>query len=170
MSLIKDNLQGILIMENTCLDPIHQKRIYGLAYKYMVNREDAEDVVQEVLLRLWNHSSHIASEALEAWIRQVTRNACLDALRQRKSYCSAVSTRNCKLAMQNTPAVEVNLLQHIGIEEALNRLKNPYRTLILLRYFKGLSCETISQELGMPLSTVKVYLHRGRRDLRVLLE
>ena len=157
-------------MENTCLDPIHQKRIYGLAYKYMANREDAEDIVQEVLLRLWEHKPRNTGENEEAWISKVTCHACLDALRRRKSYRSVVSTRDCELAMQNTPATEVNLLQSIGIREGLNRLENPYRTLVLLRYFKGLSCETISQELGMPLSTVKVYLRRGRRQLRVLLE
>ena len=157
-------------MENTYLDPIHQKRIYRLAYKYMANREDAEDVVQEVLLRLWNHNFHIAHQDLEAWISQVTRNACLDALRRRRSYRSVVSTWDCESAMRNTLATEVNLLQSIGIKEGLNRLENPYRTLILLRYFKELSCKTISQELGMPLSTVKVYLHRGRRYLRALLE
>ena len=157
-------------MENACLDQPHQKRIYGLAYQYMANREDAEDVAQEVLLRLWNHSSHIASEALETWISQATRNACLDALRRRKSYRSVVSTRDCELAVRNTPATEVNLLQHLGIEEALNRLADPYRTLILRRYFKGQSCKAISQELGMPFSTVKVYLCRGRRRLLVLLE
>lgn len=157
-------------MENTCLDQPHQKCIYILAYKYMGNHEDAEDIVQEVLLRLWNHSSRIASEAMEVWISQVTRNACLDALRRRKSYCSVVSTQDCELALHKTPAIEVNLLQYIGIRKALNRLEPPYQTLILLRYFKGLSCKTISQELGMSLSTVKVYLHRGRRQLRALLE
>ena len=168
--LIEDNLRSIFIIENTCLDQPHQKRIYRLAYKYMANHEDAEDIVQEVLFRLWNHSSHIASEAMEVWISQTTRNACLDALRRRKSYCSVVSTQDCELALQNTPAIEVNLLQYIGMREALNRLEPPHRTLILLRYFKGLPCEAISQELGMPLSTVKVYLHRGRRHLRALLD
>ena len=73
---------------------MHQKRIYGLAYRYMANREDAEDVVQEVLLRLWNHISRIDGEYMEAWISRGT--------------------------------LEANLLQHIGIGDALSRLENPY--------------------------------------------
>ena len=153
-------------METTALDSIHQKRIYGLAYQYMANREDAEDVVQEVMLRLWNHRSCLTSEGQEAWIGRVTRNACLDALRRRNSYRSAVDSRTGELAVQNAP----DLLQHLGIEEALSRLAEPYLTVIRLRYFKGLSCKAIGRELGMPLSTVKVYLCRGRRRLRVLLE
>ena len=157
-------------METTALDSIHQKRIYGLAYQYMTNREDAEDVVQEVLLRLWDHNSGLTGQAQEAWIYRVTRNACLDALRRRNSYRSAVGTRAGEPAGQTASAVEGSLLQHLGIEEALSRLAEPYRTVIRLRYFKGLSCKATSQELGMPLSTVKVYLHRGRRHLQRLLE
>ena len=157
-------------METTALDSIHQKRIYGLAYQYMTNREDAEDVVQEVLLRLWNHNSGLAGEAQEAWIYRVTRNACLDALRRRKSYRSAVGTQAGEPAVQNAPAVERSSLQHLGIEEALSRLAEPYRTVIRLRYFKGLSYKAIGRELGMPPSTVRVYLSRGQRRLRDLLE
>lgn len=153
-------------METTALDSIHQKRIYGLAYQYMANREDAEDVVQEVMLRLWNHSSGLTGEEQEAWIGRVTRNVCLDALRRRKSYRSAVGTRAGDLAVQNAP----DLLQHLGIEEALNRLAEPYRTVIRLRYFKGLSCKAIGRELGMLPSTVRVYLSRGQKRMRVLLE
>lgn len=153
-------------METTALDSIHQKRIYGLAYQYMANREDAEDVVQEVMLRLWNHSSGLTGEEQEAWIGRVTRNVCLDALRRRKSYRSAVGTRAGELAVQNAP----DLLQHLGIEEALNRLAEPYRTIIRLRYFKGLSCKAIGRELGMLPSTVRVYLSRGQKRMRVLLE
>jgi len=153
-------------METTALDSIHQKRIYGLAYQYMANREDAEDVVQEVMLRLWNHSSGLTGEEQEAWIGRVTRNVCLDALRRRKSYRSAVGTRAGDLAVQNAP----DLLQHLGIEEALSRLEEPYRTVIRLRYFKGLSCKAIGRELGMLPSTVRVYLSRGQKRMRVLLE
>ena len=153
-------------METTALDSIHQKRIYGLAYQYMANREDAEDVVQEVMLRLWNHSSGLTGAEQEAWIGRVTRNVCLDALRRRKSYRSAVGTRAGELAVQNAP----DLLQHLGIEEALNRLAEPYRTVIRLRYFKGLSCKAIGRELGMLPSTVRVYLSRGQKRMRVLLE
>lgn len=156
-------------MEITALDSIHQKRIYGLAYQYMANREDAEDVVQEVMLRLWNHRSCLTSEGQEAWIGRVTRNACLDALR-RNSYRSAVETRAGESAVQNASATEGNLLRHLGIEEALSRLAEPYRTVIRLRYFKGLSCKAIGRQLEMPPSTVRVYLSRGRRRLRVLLE
>jgi len=96
-------------MKNTLLDQTYQKRIYTLAYRYMANHEDAEDIVQEVLLCLWSHSSHIDRECRGAWISRVTRNACLDALRRRKSYRSVVSAQDCEPALRNTPTTEAAL-------------------------------------------------------------
>lgn len=154
-------------MENTHLYQTYQNHIYTLAYKYMANREDAEDIVQEVLLRLWNHRSCIDKEKVGAWIRQVTRNVCLDALRRRKSY-PVVATQDSEIAVQNAPTIEVNLPQYL--KSALNQLGEPYRTLILLRDIEGLSYKDICRELKMPLNTAKVYLYRGRRRLRTFLE
>ena len=155
-------------MENTCPYQIHQERIYTLAYKYMANHEDAEDIVQEVLLRLWNHSSRIDKEKVGAWIRRVTRNACLDALHRRKSYRSVVGTQNFELILPKVQAIEKNLPQYL--KTALDRLEDPYRTLVLLRDIEELPYKIICRELKMPLNTVKVYLHRGRRCLRDFLE
>ena len=136
-------------MENTDLYRIYQNYIYILAHKYMANREDAEDIVQEVLLRLWNHSSHIDKEKVGAWIRRVTRNACLDALHRRRSYRSVISVQDSELSLHNAQAIEKNLPQYI--KAALSRLEEPYRTLILLRDIEGLSYKDICQELKMPL-------------------
>ena len=130
-------------MENICLYQIHQERIYTLAYKYMANREDAEDIVQEVLLRLWNHSSRIDKEKVEAWICQVTRNACLDALHRRKSYRPVVGAQDHELSLQSAPAIEMNLPQYLKV--ALDQLGEPYRTLVLLRDVEGRSYKKPSE-------------------------
>ncbi len=155
-------------MENTYPYQIHQKRVYLLAYDYMANSEDAEDIVQEVLLRLWDHSFLITSKDIEAWIGKVTRNVCLDALRRRKSYRSVVSVQDFEPSLQNAQAAEKNLPQYL--KAALNRLQEPYHTLVFLRDVERLPYKIICQELDMPLNTVKVYLHRGRGYLRAFLE
>ncbi len=131
-------------MEDSRLYLTYQKHIYILAYRYMTNHEDAEEVTQDVLVLLWNHRSHIASKAMRRWISQVTRNTCLDALRRRKSYRSVVSARNPELTLQNTLAIERSLPYYL--KAALNRLEEPYRTLVFMRDFEGLSYEIISQE------------------------
>ena len=56
------------------------------------------------------------------------------------------------------------------LEAALTRLENPLREIVIMREIQGLSYREISQSLELPLNTVKVYLHRGRRRLRALLQ
>ena len=58
----------------------HRDRIYTFAFYYMGNREDAEDITQEVLFRLWRHGLRMDDESVAAWLTRVARNACLDAL------------------------------------------------------------------------------------------
>ena len=154
-------------MENTDLYRIYQNHIYILAHKYMANREDAEDIVQEVLLRLWSHRHRIDKEKVGAWIHRVTCNVCLDTLRQRKS-SPVVTTQDYEITVQNALAIRTNLPQHL--RSALNQLEEPYRTLVLLRDVERMSYKDLCRELNMPLNTVKVYLYRGRRRLRTFLE
>jgi RNA polymerase sigma-70 factor (ECF subfamily) len=149
----------------------HRDRIYTFAFYYMGNREDAEDITQEVLFRLWHHGLRIDDESVAAWLTRVARNACLDALRQRRRYRSVVSTQDPEPVLQRTPAVEagdVDLRRQL--EAALTRLETPLREIVIMREIQDLSYREISQSLELPLNTVKVYLHRGRRRLRALLQ
>lgn len=81
----------------------HRDRIFTFACYYLGNREDAEDVTQEVLLRLWENWRSIEPEGLPAWITRVARNACLDALRRRHSYRTVVSADQAREGGEETP-------------------------------------------------------------------
>ena len=157
-------------METNSLDQPNRHPIYTLAYRYMGTHEDAEDIVQEVLLRLWNHRDRVTSASMTAWLRKTTRNACLNALNRRSTqqkYLSVVRTQNGELALR----AESGLLPHTYLLRiALNQVEEPHRSLLFMRYFERMSHKAISQETGMPPNRIKVYLHRGRRKLRTLLE
>ena len=145
----------------------HRDRIYTFAFYYMGNREDAEDITQEVLFRLWHHGLCMDDESVAAWLTRVARNACLDALRQRRRYRPVFSTQDPEPVLAVEP-VDVDLRRQL--EAALTRLESPLREIVILREIQGLSYREISQSLKLPLNTVKVYLHRGRRRLRDLLQ
>lgn len=145
----------------------HRDRIYTFAFYYTGNREDAEDITQEVLFRLWHHGLRMDDESVAAWLTRVVRNACLDALRQRSRYRSVVSAQDPEPVLA-VEADDVDLRRQL--EAALTRLENPLREIVILREIQGLSYREISQSLELPLNTVKVYLHRGRRRLRTLLQ
>src|SRR5215217_5503737 len=63
----------------------YRRRVYSFARYLLSNREEAEDVTQEVLHRLWRHQQGVDEERLGAWLLRVTRNACYDLLRKRRS-------------------------------------------------------------------------------------
>src|SRR5262245_64670972 len=63
----------------------YRRQVYSFARYLLSNREEAEDVTQEVLLRLWRHRSGVDEERLGSWLMRVTRNACYDLLRKRRS-------------------------------------------------------------------------------------
>lgn len=155
----------------------HQHRVYTFAYYYLGNREDAEDVTQEVLIRLWERGQQVEGEGLPAWITRVTRNVCLDALRKRKSTCTLGNAEAneemlaCVASADPDPeqlAEVADLRQHL--DQALALLPELQRSILILREIQGMEYEEISTALALPLNTVKVYLHRGRQRLRAHLQ
>jgi len=155
----------------------HRDRVYTFAWYFLGNREDAEDVAQEVLIRLWDHWQEVESARLPAWITRVARNACLDLLRKRKSYRGVVSGEGDEEALARVASGEPNPEKLVEASEfqrqlecALQTLPEIHRTVVVLREIQGLKYDEIAESLGLPLNTVKVYLHRGRRELREQLK
>jgi DNA-directed RNA polymerase specialized sigma24 family protein len=128
----------------------YQRRVYSFARYLLSSREEAEDVTQEVLLRLWRHHRGVDEERLGAWLLRVTRNACYDLLRKRRQE-TAAGFRGRLLA-------------------ALADLGEPYKSVVILREVQGLPHREIGEALGIPEVTVRVHLHRGRRKLRERLK
>lgn len=146
--------------------------MFNYAYYTLGSREEAEDVTQDVLVRLWDHWSRLNQEAVTGWIIRVARNACLDRLRQRQTR-TALLQEHFKDEERHQPADEHdddrNEL-HTRIESAIRELDEPYKTIVILREIDEMSYDAIASSLSMPLGTVKVYLHRARRTLREKLK
>ena len=149
-------------------------RIYSFAFYYLGNREMAEDVTQEVLLRLWRKHNTIENGMLQAWVTRVTKNAAIDAQRRKKSYRAVVAGNQCEAGdLENAvdgranPAREAEQtdFKH-KLEEALTTISEPYRSILILREIQDLKYDQIAESLGLPMNTVKVYLHRARKMLR----
>lgn len=151
----------------------HRHRVYTFAYYSLGNREEAEDVTQEVLIRLWKHREGVKEQTLPAWLSRVTKNACIDAIRRRRAYgARVVASGEGEELIQGVShepspeaAAETSELR-AQIQEALSRLSEPYRSVVILREIQDMKYEQISESLELPLNTVKSYLHRGRKMLR----
>lgn len=153
----------------------HRRQVYSFARYLLSNREEAEDVTQEVLVRLWRHRSGLDEERLGAWLLRVTRNACYDLLRKRRSESAALAPGvgvDAEEAGQ-VPSAEPDPLARAEASDfrrrllaALADLGEPYKSIVILREVQGLPHRAIGEALGMPEVTVRVHLHRGRRKLR----
>lgn len=157
------------------LDPAalasHRHRVYGLALRLTRCRDDAADVTQEVLVRLWRHGDGIEAERRTAWVFRVTRNACLDLLRKRQTRSAytptdddATTNAPADLPLPDTLTEAADFRAHL--DRALDALDEPYRSIVVLREIEDLPYAAIADALDLPLNTLKVYLHRARKRLR----
>ena len=151
----------------------HKHQVFTFAYRFLDDRAEAEDVTQEVLVRLWKHHATLDPSRVKAWLIRVTRNACLDVTRKRKRRRALGDRGNYENAIEVVASEEPHpesalVLSEVGkqVKAALDDLAEPYKTVVVLREIQGMTYDEVSQALEMPLNTVKVYLHRGRRKLR----
>jgi RNA polymerase sigma-70 factor (ECF subfamily) len=151
--------------------------VYSFAYHYLGSREDAEDVTQEVLLKLWQHFRELDFDAIPRWLNRVTRNASYDRLRRfrvQKRYIAADTTGEGETsAADRSPSPEPDpqaaaeqrdFRRHL--RAALTELPDPYRSVLVLREVQGLRYREIAETLELPINTIKTHVHRGRRILR----
>lgn len=152
----------------------YQRKVYSFARYLLSNREEAEDVTQEVLLRLWRHERRLDEERLGAWLLRVTRNACYDLLRRRRAagaMAAAESLDGEEAREVPTAGPDPESRMRMSdfrrcLLEALGDLGEPYKSVVILREVQGLSHREIGEILGIPEVTVRVHLHRGRKRLR----
>ena len=162
----------------------HEKFIYNIALRIMGNSEDAKDISQEAIIKIYRHLKTCNSaENLRAWMARIVHNAGMDELRRRKgkhtvSYDGMLDTEDNAMEMQieddaKTRPEAVLLQKELGgqIEQALMSLSAEHRALIVLRDIQGMSYEDIAEITKTPLGTVKSRINRGRNNLkRILIE
>jgi RNA polymerase sigma-70 factor (ECF subfamily) len=148
-------------------------RIFTFALYSLRRREDAEDVTQEVLIRLWNHHQAIAPGNRGAWVMRVARNLVIDAARRRRSRAAVFAegpdaplvSERVASPERADEASERRELRGL-LEDAIAALGEPYRSIVIMREIQGMAYDEIAHGLGLPLGTIKVYLHRARARLR----
>ena len=145
----------------------YERLIYNIAYKYIGNTEDAKDIAQESMLKIYlNIKSCRSMQTFKAWSAKITVNTALDALRKRANRAAEV--------LEDYPAPETDRPEHVAVvnedikqlKEAINSLSEEHRTLIILRDLEGFSYGELAQTTGIAMGTVKSRLSRARLALR----
>ena len=144
----------------------YDRMIYGTALGILCNRERAEDVRQEVFLKVHSQLAHIRDVSrFGSWLCTVTRNACTSHLR-RKAVRSTPRTADQETEVQPSFEVDLEERQHRGLlRQMIERLPEDYRIPIVLHYFEEQSIKEMSEFMEQPETTVKWRLHKGREML-----
>jgi len=149
----------------------HRDRVFGFAIHFLGNRAEAEDVTQDVFVRLWKNRRSVDPEMIQPWLLRVARNACVDVYRRLRLHRSLISDADgiAESVVAGTPGPDQWTDQQLFDERltaALEELSEPQKSIVILRELQGFKYEEICEALELPMPTVKVYLHRARRVLR----
>lgn len=147
----------------------HKDRVFGHAVWMLRDREDAGDVAQEALMRLWQHRETVPVEAAKTWLLKTTHRLCVDRHRRRRTRREVPERYDAVPPSDPTPDPERRALGgSVGdaLERALALLDDRDRAIVLLREVEGLAYEEIAETFGIPLGTLKAKLHRSREKLR----
>ena len=151
----------------------HSERVYRLALRLTGNRHDAEDLTQEVFVRVFRSLHTYTPGTFEGWIHRITTNLFLDQARrkQRIRFDHLSDERAARIASL-TAAPETAYADRTfddDVEAALAALPPDFRAAVVLCDIEGLSYEEIAGILGAKLGTVRSRIHRGRALLRAAL-
>lgn len=151
----------------------YSSRLYRTAYRLMNNRQEAEDIVQEVYLKLWGMRRELKNyRSIEALSIKITRNLCLDQLRRRKVDQEAITMQKATPGRDlPTPEDDLEKKENVRIIRAvIAALPEPQRSLVQLRHLEGKDYEEISEMVNMNVNAIRVSLSRARQQMREMLE
>lgn len=155
----------------------HERKMYAVALRMFANREDAQDCLQEAMLRVYRSiGSFKAQSSFSTWVYRITMNTCLDELRRKKSRPSTSLDSLYDAGFSpadedNTPekhSERAELRRELG--EAIRELPEDMRSAIVLRDIHGHAYDEIAQMLDVNVGTVKSRISRAREKLREKLQ
>lgn len=144
-------------------------RVYRLAYRLTGNPHDAEDLTQEVFVRVFRSLSQYTPGTFEGWLHRITTNLFLDQVRRKARVRFEPLPDDAERVPGNSPEpgrVLDDRLFDADVQAALDALPADFRAAVVLCDIEGLSYDEIAATLGVKLGTVRSRIHRGRALLR----
>jgi RNA polymerase sigma-70 factor (ECF subfamily) len=146
---------------NQCVD-LHSDGVFRFIVKNLRHVEDARDIVQTAFEKLWRHREQIEHAKSKSYLFTIAYNQMIDHLRKSK-----------RVELKEDFSAEIKI-QHTNVTsntkkvllEALNRLSETQKSLVMLKDYEGYSYSEIGEIMGLNESQVKVYLHRARLTLK----
>jgi RNA polymerase sigma-70 factor (ECF subfamily) len=147
--------------------------LYGLIYRIVQSEQIAEDLLQEVFVKIWQNIGSYDSRKskLATWMGNIARNLAIDKIRS-KEYKNALQNRDISdyvNILEEAPGSGFNP-EHIGVKDSLEKLEAEQKVLIDMVYFQGYTHAETAQKLGIPLGTVKTRIRSAISNLRKIFK
>lgn len=151
---------------------LYKDKSMSLACSILKNEAIAEDVLQEVFIKVYkNISSFQFNSKFSTWLYKIVYNACMNELKRKKHH---VSVEEMEHAIQHTPVAKENTLmlkdQQVYIQKAMDQLKTDEALVLRLFYLCEMSLKEIEVITTFSASKIRVDLHRGRKNIKQQLE
>jgi RNA polymerase sigma-70 factor (ECF subfamily) len=145
----------------------NQNKLFRFALRLIPKEDDAKDIVQDVLIKIWDRRNELAKiENIDGWMFTVTRNLCIDRIRARKVHLD-INTQVQVEDKQDNPHEQTSKSQLLNLmRKLIDEMPDKQKLVIHLRDIEGLSYDEIAESCGIPLAQVKVNLHRARLSLK----
>lgn len=155
----------------------HRPMVYRVAYQYAGNHHDADDIAQEVFIKVFQSLARFRQDAqFTSWLYRIAMNACIDHQRRQSPHVLRRDTADPDLAMQTAPEpapgpeqVAAGAELGIALEAAIGALPPRQRLIFVMRHHEGLKLHEIASALGLQDGTVKRQLHSAVHRLRKVL-
>jgi RNA polymerase sigma-70 factor (ECF subfamily) len=147
----------------------HGDRVYKLAYRLSGNTHDAEDITQEVFIRVFKSLDKFEPGSFTGWLHRITTNVFLDMARRRSRVrINPIGDEAAQVASADPTPEQTLQDAHLDpdLQAALDDLAPEFRAAVVLCDVEGLTYEEIGEVLGIKVGTVRSRIHRGRRNLR----
>ncbi len=148
----------------------HGRFLYNVAYRLAGNDADAQDLVQDALVRVRRGLVTYTPGSLEGWLARIVTNVFLDEVRRRRRRPTSALPEQPDLVLPPALAAdEVSEEMSAEVQVALSSIPNEFRTAVVMCDVVGLSYDEIATAQNIPVGTVRSRIHRGRRLLREAL-
>jgi RNA polymerase sigma-70 factor (ECF subfamily) len=148
-------------------------KLFGIVWRILPSKDRAEDVLQDVYVRVWNRAASFdpAKASAIAWMATIARNRAIDEIRRRVPLSIEDAPQAFEVPAEGpdplAAAQQSEELQRLN--ECLQGLEAERREIVLLAYYTGLSRDDIARRFGHPVGTIKTWLHRSLAQLRKCL-
>ena len=173
---IADLLSRVALRDHKAFAQLYEKmsaKLFGISLRILNNKADAEDVLQEVFVKIWNKADTFQTGRASAiaWLSMIARNQAIDKLRTRKPGEEDILERED--ITDNTPSPEANAVasdEYKRLKNCLNQLNPDHAAAVKNTYLEGLSYQETADALDKPLNTIRTWIRRSLISLQDCLK